>query len=86
MLYSKIHNRIVALNDVKVLLHFMLPTEASVAAYKIQGWRQEFSDRGPTLPTRGLNCGFQGIVNAKNVRQNSFSPSERGLACSDRGL
>ena len=37
-----------------------------------QGWRQEFSDRGLTLPMRGLKYCFQGIVNAKNLRQNSF--------------
>ena len=51
----------------------------------LQGWRQEISDRGLTLPTRGLNYGFQGIVNAKNLRQNSFSPSDGELECSDRG-
>ena len=50
-----------------------------------QGWRQEFSDRGMTLPTRGLKYDFQGIVNAKSLRQNSFSPSDRGLECFDRG-
>ena len=33
-----------------------------------------------TLPTRGLKYGFQGIVNAKNLRQNSFSPSDRGAS------
>ena len=51
-----------------------------------QGWRKEFSNRGLTLPTRGLKYGYQGIVNAKNLRQNSFSSSDGGLACSDRGL
>ena len=50
-----------------------------------QGLRQEFSDRGLTLPTRGLKYGLQGIVNAKNLRQNTFSPSDGGPACSDRG-
>ena len=44
----------------------------------IQWWRQEVSDRGLTLPTRGLKYGFQGIVNAKNLPQNSFSPSDGG--------
>ena len=48
-----------------------------------QGWRQEFSDGGLTLPTRGLKCGFQGTINAKNLRKNRFSPSDGGLACSD---
>ena len=33
----------------------------------------------------GLKYGFQGIVNAKNLRQNSFSSSGGGLACSDMG-
>ena len=35
------------------------------------GWCQIFSDRGMTLPTRGLKHGCQGTIN--------------GLACSDRG-
>ena len=39
-----------------------------------------------TLPTRGLEYGFQGIVKAKTLRQNSFSPSDGGLACSNRRL
>ena len=34
---------------------------------------------------RGLKYGFQGVVNAKNVRENSFLLSDEGLACSDRG-
>ena len=51
-----------------------------------QGWRQEFSDGGLTLPTRGLICGFQGTTNAKNLRKNRFSPSDGGLACSNGGL
>ena len=51
-----------------------------------QGWRQEFSDGGLTLPTRGLKCGFQGTINDKSLRKNRFSPSDGGLACSDGGL
>ena len=43
-----------------------------------QGWRQEFSDRELTLPTRGLKYGFQGIVNAKNLRKNSFDLPKGG--------
>ena len=31
-----------------------------------------FRQGGLTLPMRGLKYGFQGIVNAKNFRQNSF--------------
>ena len=45
---------------------------------KIQGWRQELSDWGLTFPTRGLKYGFQGAINAKNLRQNRFSPSNGG--------
>ena len=50
-----------------------------------QGWRQEFSDWELTLLTRGLQDGFQGTIYAKNFRNNRFSPSEGGLACSDGG-
>ena len=45
---------------------------------------QTLFNQGLTLPTRGLRYGFQGIVNAKNLRENSFSPSDGGLASSDR--
>ena len=51
-----------------------------------QGGARDFPTGGLTLPTRGLKYGFQGIVNAKNLRQNSCPPSDRGLACSDRRL
>ena len=51
-----------------------------------RGGARNFPTGGLTLPTKGLKYGFQGIVNAKNLRQNSFSPSDGGLACSDRGL
>ena len=43
-----------------------------------QGWCQEFSDGGLTLPMRGLKYGFQGTINAKNIRKNRFSSSEGG--------
>ena len=43
-----------------------------------QGWRQEFSDGGLTLPMRGLKYGFQGTINAKNLRKNRFLPSDGG--------
>ena len=39
---------------------------------EIQGWRQEFSNRGLTLPKRGLKYGFQCILNAKNLRKIVF--------------
>ena len=51
-----------------------------------QGWRQEFSDGGLTLLTRELKYGFQGTIDAKNLRKYRFSPSDGGLACSDGGL
>ena len=34
--------------------------------------------RGLTRPTRGLKHGFQGTINAKNIRKNCFSPSNGG--------
>ena len=51
-----------------------------------RGGARNFPRGGLTPPTRGLKFGFQGSVNAKNLRQNSFSPSDGRLACSDRGL
>ena len=51
-----------------------------------RGGARNFPTGGLTRPTRGLKYGFQGIVNAKNLRQNSFSPSYGGLPCSNRGL
>ena len=38
-----------------------------------------------TLPTRRLKYGFEGTINAKNLRKNHFSPSDGWLACSDAG-
>ena len=37
-----------------------------------QGWRKEVSDGGLSLPTRGLKYGFQGTINAKNLRKVAF--------------
>ena len=45
-----------------------------------------FLPGGLTLPTKGLKYGFQGTINAKDLPQNRFSPSDGGLACSDGGL
>ena len=50
-----------------------------------QGWRQEFSDEGMTPPTRGLKYGFQGTINAKNLRKNRVSPSDGGATMFRRG-
>ena len=41
--------------------------------------------RGVTPPTMGLKYGFQGTINAKNLRKTRVSPSDGGLACSDGG-
>ena len=41
--------------------------------------------QGADSSDKGAKNGFQGIVNAKNLRQNSLSPSDGGLTCSDRG-
>ena len=70
--------------SVKAFFIFIFVFHCYVSSH--QGWRQEFSERGLTLPMRGLKYGFQGIVNAKNLRQNSSSLSDGGLACSDRWL
>ena len=51
-----------------------------------QGWRQKFPDRGLALPMRGLEYGFHGTINAKNLRKNIFLPSDEGLERSNGGL
>ena len=51
----------------------------------IQGWRQEFSNGGLTLPMRGLKILFLGYFHCQKYPKNSFSPSDRGLTCSDGG-
>ena len=51
-----------------------------------KGGARNFPTGGLTIPTRGLKYGFQSIVNAKHLRQTSFSPSDGGLTCSERGL
>ena len=53
--------------------------------YVARGGDRNFPTRRLTLPTRRLKYGFQGIVSAKNLRQTSSSPSDGGLACSDKG-
>ena len=50
-----------------------------------RGGAKSFPTGGLTLPTRGLKYGFQGTINAKNLRKNRFSPSHGGLACSNGG-
>ena len=40
--------------------------------YRREGWRQEFSDGGLTLPARGLKHDFQGTMNAKILRKIAF--------------
>ena len=74
-----------------VLLAFLLVALSSLAMnsskneseenvevlYLKQGCRQEFSDGGLTLPTRGLKYDFQVTINAKNLRNNRFSLSNR---------
>ena len=58
----------------------------SLSSLQSRGGARNFPTGGLTLPTRVLKYGFQGIVNAKNLRQNDFSPSDGGLGRSDRGL
>ena len=37
-----------------------------------QGWRQDFFDRGVTLPMRELKYGFEGTINTKILRKIVF--------------
>ena len=39
---------------------------------RVKGWRQEFSDGGLTLPTRGLKYWFWGTFTTKNLRKIVF--------------
>ena len=34
--------------------------------------------RGADFSNEGAKCGFQGTITAKNLRKNSFSPSDGG--------
>ena len=45
-----------------------------------QGWHQEFSDGGLTVPMRGLKYGFQGTINAKNLRKIAFHLPTKAIA------
>ena len=54
--------------------------------YYGQGWRQEFSYGGLTLPTRGLKYGFQGTINAKNLRKKLLFTFRWGASMLRRGL
>ena len=47
-----------------------------VAFNLVRGGTRNFPTGGLTLLTRGLKYGFQGNVNAKNLQQNSFTPSD----------
>ena len=47
---------------------------------------RNFPTGGLTLPTRELKYSFQGAISTKNLQKNRFSPSDRELACSNRGL
>ena len=44
-----------------------------------------FRRGGLTLPTRGLKYGFQGTINAKNLRKSAFH-FQRGVSMLDGGL
>ena len=45
-----------------------------------------FRQGGLTLPTRGLTYGFQGTINAQNLRKIVFHLFTGELACADGGL
>ena len=45
-----------------------------------QGWNQEFSDGGLTLPTGGLKYGFQGTINAKISEKLAFHLPTKGYS------
>ena len=40
---------------------------------------------GADSSDEGLKYGFEGTINAENLRRNSFLLSDGGLACSDDG-
>ena len=62
------------------------PKDIGIPLLTFRGGSRNFPTGGLTLPTRGLKYGFQAMVNAKSLQQNSFSPSDGGLACSNRGI
>ena len=52
----------------------------------MQGWCQEFSDRGTDSSDKGAKIRLSGYCKCQKSPKNSFSPSDEGLACSGRGL
>ena len=54
---------------IATLGQLLLEVLESLIYCECQGRRQEFSDGGLTLPTRGLKYGFQGNIDAKNLRK-----------------
>ena len=53
---------------------------------KKQGWHLEFSNRGAESSNEGAKIWFSGYYKCQNLQKHCFSPSDIGLACSDRGL
>ena len=51
-----------------------------------RGGARNFPTGGLTIQTRGLKYGFQGTINAKNLRKNRVSPSDGGASMLRRGL
>ena len=74
------------IDECAIIFAINRPRKDLMKLFIMLGWRQEFSDGGLTLPTRGLKYGFQGTINTKNLRKNPLSPSDEGQACSDGGL
>ena len=76
------------LTDLRLNFHLRavlnLEEECSKNCFReIQGWHQEFSDGGLTLPTRGPKYRFWSTFYAKNLRQNT--PSDRRTKMFRRG-
>ena len=62
-----------------------LPSMHILKRWYVAGAAPGIFRRGLTLPRGGLKYGFRGTINVKNLRQNGFSSSNGGLACSNGG-
>ena len=58
---------------------------STVRCFRQTGVAPGIFRRGLTLPTRGLKYGFQGTINAKNLRKNRLSPSDGVASMLRRG-
>ena len=63
-------------HDIKGIQSNTIKHQSLVLMRLYLGWRQEFSDEGMALPTRGLKYGFHSTLLVRNLQKSRFSPSD----------